>query len=521
VSREPAAVIDRERFDAVVFDMDGVITDTARVHEAAWKRLFDDFLRERDGEGFVPFSAEDYRSHVDGKPRYDGVRDFLASRGITLPEGTADDAPGTPTIQGLGNRKNEYFLASLAEGVRPYPHGVAFVHRLQDAGFGTAIISASRNAAAVLQAAGLADLFAVRVDGVVAAELGLAGKPAPDVFIEAARRLDTTPGRTVVVEDALAGVEAGRAGGFGLVVGVDRAGQADALREHGADAVTSDLGALRVVGPPRPIAALPDALDTWPHVAERLRDARPAVFLDYDGTLTPIVERPEDAHLDPGMRAALRRLAAVAPVAIVSGRDVRFVIDEVDLPDVYYLGSHGFDVVAPEGTTLSTGREDEFRRFLPVLDDAEKSLADAASAIAGARIERKKYAIAVHYRQVAENDVPAVERVVDAELARRPLLRKSGGKKVFELRPDIDWDKGRAVRWALEALGLSAEDVLPVYLGDDLTDEDAFAEIASDGLGIVVGDGERTTRAAYRVSTTDEVGALLDRLAEAIERSRG
>ncbi len=518
---ESAAVIDRERFDAVVFDMDGVITDTARVHEAAWKRLFDDFLREREGEGFAPFSAEEYRSHVDGKPRYDGVRDFLASRGIALPEGSPDDAPGTPTVQGLGNRKNEYFLASLAEGVRPYPHGVAFVHRLQDAGFGTAIISASRNAAAVLEAAGLADLFAVRVDGVVAAELGLAGKPAPDVFVEAARRLGATPERTVVVEDALAGVEAGRAGGFGLVIGVDRAGQADALREHGADAVTSDLGALRVVGPPRPIAALPDALDTWPHVAERLRDARPAVFLDYDGTLTPIVERPEDAHLDPGMRAALRRLAAVAPVAIVSGRDVRFVIDEVDLPDVYYLGSHGFDVVAPEGTTLSTGREDEFRRFLPVLDDAEKSLADAASAIAGARIERKKYAIAVHYRQVAENDVPAVERVVDAELARRPLLRKSGGKKVFELRPDIDWDKGRAVRWALEALGLSAEDVLPVYLGDDLTDEDAFAEIASDGLGIVVGDGERTTRAAYRVSTTDEVGALLDRLAEAIERSRG
>jgi alpha,alpha-trehalase len=241
-----------ERADAVIFDLDGVVTDTASVHAAAWKRLFDGFLRERagsTGEPFRPFTEDDYRRFVDGKPRYDGVRDFLASRGIALPEGDPADEPEEETVCGLGNRKNDLFLAELAaEGPRAFPSTVALVRDLQRRGIRTAVISASRNTAAVLEAAGLGDLFRTRVDGVDAGELGLPGKPDPAVFLEAARRLGVEPARAAVVEDALAGVEAGRRGGFGLVVGVDRTGHPDALREHGADVVVSDLAELELGG---------------------------------------------------------------------------------------------------------------------------------------------------------------------------------------------------------------------------------------------------------------------------------
>ena len=234
------------RFDAVIFDMDGVITDTAEVHAAAWTRLFDGYLAERSGRtGDAqerPFDADDYRRFVDERSRQDGVRGFLASRGIHLPEGEPDDPPGRETVRGLGNRKDRDFVAVLRQqGARPFGSSVALVRALRAAGVATAVISASRNALEVLEAAGVADLFDARVDGAVAGRLGLPGKPDPAVFLEAAARLGVDPARAVVVEDALAGVEAGRRGGFGLVIGVDRTGRAEAMREHGAHVVVDDL----------------------------------------------------------------------------------------------------------------------------------------------------------------------------------------------------------------------------------------------------------------------------------------
>lgn len=232
--------------DAVIFDLDGVITDTAVVHAAAWKRLFDGYLAARFGtDGFRPFEEADYLAHVDGKPRYDGVRDFLASRGIALPEGDPSDPPDRETVCGLGNRKDEYFQVALRDGVDPYPSSVDLVRALREEGTAVAVVSSSRNAGAVLDAAGLGELFPVRVDGVDAHELGLAGKPDPALFLEAADRLGVDPDRAAVVEDALSGVEAGRRGRFRLVVGVDRADQAAELRQHGADVVVDDLGQLR------------------------------------------------------------------------------------------------------------------------------------------------------------------------------------------------------------------------------------------------------------------------------------
>ena len=248
--REARLEITRDDFDAVIFDLDGVITDTASVHGAAWKQMFDLWLAKRahhEGEDHRPFSKEDYYRDVDGKPRYDGVRSFLASRGISLPRGQPSDPPTAETVCGLGNRKDELFLALLRrDGVIPFQSSIDLLRRLRAEGGRTAIISASRNCAQVLEAAGVAQLFDAKVDGIDAEVLGLEGKPSPAVFLEAASRLGVEPRRAAVVEDALAGVEAGHRGGFGLVIGVDRGGHAAALRERGADVVVGDLGAVRV-----------------------------------------------------------------------------------------------------------------------------------------------------------------------------------------------------------------------------------------------------------------------------------
>jgi beta-phosphoglucomutase family hydrolase len=234
---------------ACLFDLDGVLTQTARVHAQAWKEMFDGYLRERSartGEPFVPFDpVADYAQYVDGKPRYDGVRSFLTARGIELPEGDPSDPPSAETVCGLGNRKNDLVLALLRrDGVRVYDGSVKYVRAVGDAGLHRAVVSASANTQEVLQAAGIEDLFEVRIDGVVAAERHLRGKPAPDPFLAAAEELKVPPAEASVFEDALAGVEAGRAGHFGFVVGVDREQQRDALLEHGADVVVDDLADL-------------------------------------------------------------------------------------------------------------------------------------------------------------------------------------------------------------------------------------------------------------------------------------
>jgi beta-phosphoglucomutase family hydrolase len=229
---------------ACLFDMDGVVTKTAVVHAAAWKQMFDEFLRTQPGQ--APFDSDkDYDEYVDGKPRLDGTESFLESRHINLPAGDPDDKPGTPTAYGLSNRKNELVLEVLKrDGVEVYPGSRRYIDAVREAGLKTAIVSSSANTEAVLQAGGVADLFDVRVDANVAKERGLHGKPAPDTFLEAARMLGVAPAGAAVYEDALAGVAAGRAGKFGLVVGVDRVGQADALRAHGADVVVKDLADL-------------------------------------------------------------------------------------------------------------------------------------------------------------------------------------------------------------------------------------------------------------------------------------
>jgi beta-phosphoglucomutase family hydrolase len=231
---------------ACLFDLDGVLTQTAKVHAAAWKEMFDGFLRERadkDGEPFLPFDpVADYDEYVDGKPRSDGVRSFLAARGIDLPEGEGSDAAAAETVVGLGHRKNEIVLRMIRDrGVEAYEGSVRYVRAAREVGLHRAVVSSSSNCREVLIAAGIEDLFEQRIDGAVAEREHLKGKPAPDTFVAGAHALGVAPGQAAVFEDALAGVAAGRAGRFAYVVGVDRVGQAEELREHGADIVVSDL----------------------------------------------------------------------------------------------------------------------------------------------------------------------------------------------------------------------------------------------------------------------------------------
>ena len=235
-----------EAIQACLFDLDGVVTRTAVVHAAAWKETFDAFLRARDGEGFRPFDAAgDYDEYVDGRPRADGVRTFLASRGINLREGDPGDPPDALTVHGLGNRKNAILLQKIrTQGVEPYDGTLRYIEAVRARGMRTAIVSSSANTRDVLRSIDAEGLFDVRIDGVVAAERGLPGKPRPDTFLAAARDLGVEPSGAAVFEDALAGMDAGRAGNFGYVVGVDRVGQTDALYAHGADVVVKDLAEL-------------------------------------------------------------------------------------------------------------------------------------------------------------------------------------------------------------------------------------------------------------------------------------
>jgi beta-phosphoglucomutase family hydrolase len=239
----------REKYDALLFDLDGVLTDTAKLHAACWKKMFDAFLQTHAEEKNIPFHpfdiGEDYRRYVDGKLRYDGVRSFLESRGIHLPYGDPDDPASYESITGLGNLKDRMVEESLRSGgIEAYEGSVSFLRHTRRQGFKTAVVSASKNCRAVLQAAGIVDLFDVRVDGEVAARLNLPGKPAPDMFLEAAKVLGSRPERAVVFEDAISGIQAGRDGGFGLVVGIEHEGNRQALKAQGADIVVSDLSQL-------------------------------------------------------------------------------------------------------------------------------------------------------------------------------------------------------------------------------------------------------------------------------------
>ncbi len=519
----PSIALKRSAYDAVVFDLDGVVTRTAEVHARAWKKMFDEYFGRRSKKGNKsnkPFDIkEDYRRYVDGKSRYEGVKSFLSSRKIILPQGSPDDKPGKETVCGLGNRKNEFFLKKLEEdGIESYSHALELIRKLRSTGFKAAVVSSSRNCSAVLEAAGISVLFDIKVDGGDVHELNLNGKPAPDIFLEAVRRITVKPERAVILEDSIAGVEAGKRGKFGLVIGVNRGQENPLFKEKGADEVVADLSEIKVKNGSsfsKNIRPLPSALDRLNEISNRVNEKKVAVFLDYDGTLTPIVDKPDRALISSSMRNIVRGLADYCKVAIISGRDLSDVRRLVGVRNIIYAGSHGFDISGPEGHRLESQQGGE---FLPSLDDAEKELREKLKNIPGHLVERKRFSVAVHYRKVKEEKAESVENIVDRVLSDHSDLRKGYGKKVFEVQPRIDWNKGKALIWLVEALDLDWSDLLCLYIGDDITDEDAFKALSNrGGIGILVAEEPRPTAAGYRLKNPGEVEDFLSNLTHILE----
>ena len=495
------------QLEAAILDVDGVLTRTAVVHEEAWRQVFDPVLAEHGDRR--PFTHADYLAHVDGKPRDDGLNDFLASRRIRL---TASEG------RRLATRKNEIFLALVRErGADVYADTVDEVERWRRHGLAIAFVSASKNAEAILRSAKLDTLCDVLLTGLDAARAELDGKAA--LFRHAARRLDVEPGRALVVEDAVAGVRAAAAGGFALVVGLSRAGaDPQALSAAGAHRVVASLSDLEGIVRPgsRPAASLPWALH-FDRVDVRVGELEPAILLDFDGTLAPIVPYPDDAAIPDAARELVAALAARFPVAIVSGRDRADVARRVGIPGIWYAGSHGFEISDPQGQILT---RDEAYPALAPLAEAERVLARELGDVPGVTVERKAFALALHYRratdEVADRVIARAVAIADAE----PALRVHRDQKVIELRPDVDWDKGRAIGQILSALGVSADDTVPVYVGDGPTDEDAFRALEGGGIGVLVGAPRRPTHAALRLRDQDEVVLFLRELVRFGDRAR-
>ena len=396
---------------------------------------------------------------------------------------------------------------------------VPLLRRLQDVGVATGVHSSTRDCAQLLCSAGIDDLVSVVVD---AAETVGDGDAA--VLTKTAARLGVRPVRCVVIECDEAGVRAGRDGGFGLVIGLQRSGDAEELLSGGADTVVADLAGISVRRGGSPLSTIADAMQVYSQLKELVASRRPAVFLDFDGTLSDIVEHPESAALVERADEALRALAAQCPVAVISGRDLSDVRQRVNVDGVWYAGSHGFELVAPDGThhenAAATG-------VINTLARVADRLAGMLSNVSGILVEHKRFAVATHYRNANPEDVDQVIAAV-RNLGRSENLRVTTGRKVIELRPDIDWDKGKTLNWLLEHIedvdGADSGAVLPIYIGDDITDEDAFDAVQFDGVGIVVRhqeDGDRSSAAPFSLTNPSAVCEFVRRLAADLENTVG
>jgi trehalose-phosphatase len=410
-------------------------------------------------------------------------------------------------------RYHEAVLVELAGVIRSVESTQSLVRRLDALGVRTGVYSTGRDSDRELASADIGELFAVCVDRTSTDEPDPPGDVASAVLLAAARRLGARPGRCVVVADNEECVAAGRGAGFGLVVGVCGAEHAeDQLLRSGADTVVGDVGEVTVRAVDRRMSTLPDAIASFRQVAGVLSARRPALFFDFDGTLSEIVDDPAAATLVPGAAEALRSLAERYPVAVLSGRDLADIRSRIDIPGLWYAGSHGFEMITPDG---SHRENDIAAAAVPNLHRAADEVAAEVAAIRGVSLERKRFAVAVHFRNAAPEASAAVTAVVHRAGARHGL-KVTAGRKVVELRPAVDWDKGKTLEWIVDHID-TPEPLLPIFIGDDLTDEDAFDAVLHAGIGIVVchdEDGDRSTAARFSLPDPGGVRVFIERLVD-------
>ncbi|MBL6447681.1 trehalose-phosphatase [Fulvivirga sp. 29W222] len=516
----------KKKIDSLLCDLDGVLTKTADLHARAWKLLFDDLLEQASegtlgvGQKFV--IATDYPKFIDGKPRLEGIRSYLKARKLDIPEGDKDDPAEMKTVHGLGKKKNQLFHKLLnAEGVKIYAASIKAITAWKNKGLKIAVVSSSKNCLSILQSAGIEQLFDAIVDGNVAQEKGLAGKPEPDVFLYAAFLLQTNPKNAAVAEDAAVGIEAAKRGKFALSIGILKENNARILLKSEADVTVRDLSEITYTGEsmryPLSLEKLDHACLSEYHISRSLQLYEPVFFFDYDGTLTPIVAHPEDALLSQATRERLKTLSERASVAVISGRDKDDVKKLVGLENIFYAGSHGFDIEGPGSVTHHVPHAQDIMRSVI---KATALLQEKLQATDGVQIEPKKFAVAVHYRNTPKDLWQEVREVCQQVADQFSNLKNSEGKMVMELRPDVDWDKGKAMEWVAGKLGVQSPQFHYFYMGDDFTDEDAFRALPENGTGILVGSHEGYTYADYHVKGPEEIDQLLTSFINIIQKHR-
>jgi trehalose 6-phosphate phosphatase len=499
---------------AVIMEMD-LIIQTAIIHKTAWKQTLIGLPGNMPNEILRLFD-ELYEKYLDGQPMYHGLEKLLQAKEINLPFGNINDSPGEKTVCALGNLKQKNFNRLLNEPeVKTFSDAAKQIYNWKKLGIKTAIISADENFDEVLDTKDIRTLFDVKINGQKSRQKGLKEKPEADIYMQAVKELHVSPESCILLDDSVAGLQAGSKANFGLLVGVNRYGNRKILSENGADLVIDSFEELDLLNDPEIkgwfTQNIPPFASEYVKIGDEVYGKTPVLFLDYDGTLTPIVKHPEDAVISQEMQEVLKECASKFRVAAVSGRDMNDLRNKVNLPNLIYAGSHGFHISGPDGLYMEHEKSDE---ILPRLDELEKKLQKEFSHIKRAQIDRKRYAIAVHYRNVNKEDVPFMLEKLNEIIANFPDLKKGKGKKIVELKPNIEWNKGKAVKWILEKLNLTDKNkYIPIYIGDDVTDEDAYKVLKDWGMGIQVGPGATNSAARYRLRNVYQVRMLLKDLA--------
>ena len=504
-------VITGNQIKAVVFDIDTIL-DSEQLHQTVWKQILNDFLKNNYPEK-AQLSEEEYNRFIEGKPKIERIKNFLEYRDISLSFGSHEDPPGEKSICALENNKSRLFNQLLIAASTNYHTKICNrIRKWKEADIMTAVVSSDEHFSKIPDTEDFKKLFDIKVDGSAAKKMGLKDKPEADLFMEAVKQMGLSPSECALFESTVSGLQAASKASFGLVAGIPKQNNAKELSENGADVIVHDFDKLDLLNDPeikmRFENPIPPFASEYTKIGELLHDKTPVIFLDYDGTLTPIVNRPEDAILSDEMKEILKSCASRLYVAVVSGRDMVDLKNRVDIDQIIYAGSHGFRISGPEGLYLE---HEKSASLLPRLDEAENQLQQLFSGkFEGVQVERKRYAIAVHYRNARKEEVPDIKQEV-TELVKNTAGFKTGeGKMILEIKPDIDWHKGKAVHWILERLNLTnREKYMPIYIGDDVTDEDAYESLSDWGISIQVGPGVVPSASKFRLKNIYQVRIFL------------